>query len=96
MRVLLVCLSLAASLCITEALARGSGGHSSGHSSKSGSFGTGSNSQSHHVQGYTRKDGKYVAPHYQTNPNRTQYDNYSTRGNVNPHTGAVGTKTPQR
>jgi hypothetical protein len=33
-----------------------------------------------------------VAPHYQTNPNTTRLDNWSTRGNVNPYTGAMGTK----
>src|SRR5436190_11818592 len=46
----------------------------------------------HYVSGYTRKDGTYVAPHYQTNPNSTRNDNYSTRGNVNPYTGQSGTK----
>jgi hypothetical protein len=40
----------------------------------------------HQVSGYTRRDGTYVAPHYQTNPNRTTSDNYSTQGNVNPYT----------
>lgn len=46
----------------------------------------------HHVRGYTRADGAYVAPHYQTNPNSTTRDNYSTVGNVNPYTGVPGTK----
>src|SRR6185437_4599174 len=46
----------------------------------------------HYVQGYTKKDGTYVAPHYQTNPNNTRADNYSTVGNVNPYTGQPGTK----
>jgi hypothetical protein len=36
-----------------------------------------------------------VPPHQQTNPNTTQTDNYGTRGNVNPHTGAVGTRNPR-
>lgn len=48
----------------------------------------------HYVSGYTRRDGTYVAPHYQTNPNGTLMDNYSTRGNVNPHTGQLGTVDP--
>jgi hypothetical protein len=39
--------------------------------------------------------GTYVAPHVQTNPNSTQMDDYGTRGNVNPYTGAVGTRTPR-
>ena len=49
---------------------------------------------SHAVRGYTRKDGTYVAPHMQTNPNSTRSDNWSTRGNVNPYTGQAGTKDP--
>lgn len=47
---------------------------------------------SHSVRGYTRKDGTYVAPHRQTNPNGTLNDNWSTRGNTNPDTGREGTK----
>jgi hypothetical protein len=46
----------------------------------------------HYVQGYERSNGTYVAPHYQTNPNETRNDNYSTRGNVNPYTGQEGTR----
>ena len=56
--------------------------------------GTGSNPNSHPVQGHTTTGGTYVAPHQQTNPNSTQTDNYGTRGNVNPSTGTGGTKTP--
>jgi hypothetical protein len=58
-------------------------------------YGTGSNPNSHPVQGYTTNSGTYVPPHQQTNPNSTQTDNYGTRGNVNPYTGAVGTRTPK-
>lgn len=57
--------------------------------------GTGSNPNSHGVSGYTTNSGTYVAPHQQTNPNSTQTDNYGTRGNVNPYTGAVGTHNPK-
>ena len=49
----------------------------------------------HSVKAYTRRNGTYVARHRQTNPNRTQYDNWSTKGNVNPYTGKVGTKIPK-
>jgi len=45
-----------------------------------------------HVRGYTRKDGTYVAPHYRSNPDGIFSNNWSTQGNVNPYTGAVGTK----
>lgn len=58
-------------------------------------LGTSSNPNSHPVQGYTAPSGTYVPPHQQTNPNSTQTDNYGTRGNVNPYTGAVGTRTPR-
>lgn len=46
------------------------------------------------VRGYTRSDGTYVAPHYRSSPNGSTYDNYSTRGNVNPYTGQAGTRDP--
>ena len=59
-------------------------------------LGTGSNPNSHGVSGYTANNGTYVAPHQQTNPNNTQRDNYSATGNVNPYTGAVGTRNPTR
>jgi hypothetical protein len=59
---------------------------------KGGSGGHGS----HHVGGYTRSDGTYVAPHYQTNPNATKMDNWSTKGNSNPYTGKEGTVDPYR
>ena len=55
-------------------------------------FGTGSNPNDHLVSGYTRSNGTYVQPHYQTNPNSTRADNYGTLGNVNPHNGRVGTR----
>lgn len=72
-------LALAVLFVGTTALASG---HSGGHSS----------SGYHMVSGYTRSNGTYVAPHYQTNPNATRNDNWSTRGNVNPFTGTLGTK----
>jgi hypothetical protein len=42
-------------------------------------------------QGYTNNNGSYVQPHYQTNPNGSAYDNWSTQGNTNPITGQRGT-----
>ena len=47
-----------------------------------------------YVSGYTRRDGTYVQPYYRTSPNSSQYDNYSTKGNVNPYTGQEGYRTP--
>lgn len=51
---------------------------------------------SHSTKGYTKKNGTYVAPHHATNPNKTERDNYSAKGNVNPYTGKQGNKTPKR
>jgi hypothetical protein len=49
----------------------------------------------HRVRGYEKKNGTVVEPHYQTNPNRTQKDNYGSKGITNPHTSREGTKTPK-
>lgn len=45
-----------------------------------------------YVSGYTKSNGSYVEPYYRTSPNATRNDNYSTVGNINPYTGASGTK----
>jgi hypothetical protein len=58
-------------------------------------LGTGSNPNSHRSSGYTTSSGTYVQPYVATNPNSTQRDNYSATGNVNPYTGAVGTRNPR-
>jgi hypothetical protein len=44
------------------------------------------------VNGYTKKSGKYVAPHYRTAPDKKKSNNWSTKGNINPYTGKKGTK----
>lgn len=44
------------------------------------------------VSGYTKSNGTYVKPYYRTNSNSITSDNYSTKGNINPYTGQVGTK----
>lgn len=49
-----------------------------------------------YVNGYVRKDGTYVQPHYRSAPNNSTYDNYSTKGNMNPYTGEKGTVDPDR
>lgn len=64
-------------------------GRSSGYSHRSSS-----KSGSVRVKGYYRKNGTYVAPHHRTRPNSTKYDNWSTKGNVNPYNGKVGTVEP--
>lgn len=45
------------------------------------------------VRGYMRKDGTSVQPHRRSTPNRSFNDNWTTRPNVNPYTGASGTRT---
>lgn len=47
-----------------------------------------------YVNGYYRKDGTYVEPHYRSDSNGTKTDNWSSTGNVNPYTGKEGTKDP--
>jgi hypothetical protein len=74
-----------------DAVARGGRGSRSGRSSSIGP-GTGSNTQSHSVRGYSRKDGTYVAPHRQSNPDKSFNNNWSTNPNTNPYTGKQGTR----
>ncbi|UII28757.1 hypothetical protein LVD15_10120 [Fulvivirga maritima] len=47
-----------------------------------------------YVNGYYRKDGTYVKPHYRSNPDGNPYNNWSYPGNVNPYTGKVATGNP--
>jgi hypothetical protein len=44
------------------------------------------------VRGYYRQ-GYYVMPYYRSSPNSTKYDNWSTKGNINPFTGQKGYKS---
>ncbi len=44
------------------------------------------------VNGYVKKDGTYVAPHYRSDVDGNFYNNWSTKGNVNPYTGELGTR----
>jgi len=43
---------------------------------------------------YKRSTGIYVMPYYRTSPNKSKFDNYSTKGNFNPYTGKKGTVNP--
>ena len=49
-----------------------------------------------YVHGYTRPNGTYVQPYHRTEANDNPYDNYSTKGNVNPYTGKEGTVDPYK
>jgi hypothetical protein len=44
------------------------------------------------VRGYYRSNGTYVQPHYRSNPDGNFYNNWSTYPNINPYTGAIGTR----
>lgn len=49
------------------------------------------------VKGYYKpKSGTYVQPHYRTSPNRSRLDNWSSKDNLNPYTGKLGTRSPWR
>lgn len=50
--------------------------------------------QSHYVRPYTRSDGTYVPGHFQTNPDGSRANNWSSQGNINPYTGQLGTVNP--
>ncbi len=42
-----------------------------------------------HVNGYFRKNGTYVAPHYRSDPDGITSNNWSYPGNTNPMTGVT-------
>lgn len=88
MKAFIVAAILAAST--TAALAQ-----SYGSSRSYGGYGTGSNPNSHYVAPHFNSSGSYTQGHQRTNPNSTQMDNYSTRGNQNPYTGQYGTRSPR-
>lgn len=45
-----------------------------------------------YVRGYYRSNGTYVRPHYRSNPDGNFSNNWSTYPNINPYTGARGTR----
>jgi hypothetical protein len=58
--------------------------------SKTIDFSSSVNYNSTFVDSYTRSDGTFVQSHYKSMPNDTNWDNYSTIGNINPFTGTEG------
>lgn len=49
------------------------------------------------IRGYYKPStGSYVEPYYKTTPNRTRFDNFSTKGNYNPYSGKRGTVNPYK
>ncbi len=51
-----------------------------------------SNSNVRYQQGYYKSNGTYVKPHYKTQTNKTNHDNFSTSGNTNTYTRESGTR----
>lgn len=49
-----------------------------------------------HVRAHTTKTGIYVPAHVRTAPDHSKANNWSTKGNVNPHTGKEGTRDPYK
>lgn len=61
------------------------------------SFSASAEARTIRVKGYYKPStGRYVAPHYKTTPNRTKFDNFSTKGNYNPYSGKRGTVNPYK
>jgi hypothetical protein len=56
------------------------------------SNGARSNPSSQFVQPRATQSGTYVQGYQATNPSSTQRNKNETRGNVNPYTGAIGTR----
>lgn len=51
---------------------------------------------SHRVRGHVTKKGTYVTPHRRTDPDKSKFNNWSSKTNVNPYTGKKGTKDPYK
>lgn len=54
------------------------------------------NAEAKSVRGYSRSNGLSVSSHYRSSANSVKFDNYSSRGNVNPYTGKRGYSNPAR
>ena len=47
-----------------------------------------------YVNGYYRSNGTYVQGHHRSECDGNVYNNWSTKGNINPYTGEEGTRNP--
>ena len=84
-------LIVAIALLVTSSTASAKGSSSSGNTAP----GTGAKPTSTHVKGYVKKDGTYVAPHDKSMPDEKFQNNWTTKGNENPRTGADGTRVTE-
>ncbi len=47
-----------------------------------------------YVRPYVRSNGEFVEGHIKTNPDDSFWNNYSSKGNVNPYSGKIGSRLP--
>jgi len=80
--------TLATACLLALILALPAGADARGSRSKSGG------KSSVAVRSYVRKDGTLVRGHRRSASDRNKYNNWSTKGNMNPYTGKVGTENP--
>jgi hypothetical protein len=45
------------------------------------------------TKGYFKSNGTYVQPYYRSSPNSYKWDNWSSKGNINPFNGKKGYKS---
>lgn len=64
--------------------------YSNSYSYPSSSYETNSNVRQQ--SGYIKSDGTYVQPHYKTQSNSTNLDNFSTKDNYNSYNGKSGSR----
>jgi hypothetical protein len=80
-------------LCPSGYAKGGHGGHGRGHSHILDLNHSEKSDSDVHVKSYVRKDGVVVQEHMRSAPDGDKSNNWSTKGNVNPYTGKVGTKS---
>jgi len=56
------------------------------------SYSYGTSNDVRYQSGYVKDNGTYVEPHYKTNNNSTNWDNFSTKDNYNYYNGTNGSR----
>ncbi len=85
-------ITIAAAVLFCTGAAQAKGYHY--HAPKLSTYHTPNTTYSVPVRGYIKRDGTYVMPSHRTSPNATRVDNWSSKPNINPYTGKLGTKDP--
>jgi hypothetical protein len=47
-----------------------------------------------YTRSYVRRDGTFVSGYRSSRPDRNRWNNYSSKGNINPYTGKRGSIDP--